>query len=300
MEIERREIPDRESWLKWRRLTVGSSEVASVFNLSPWKSALELHLDKEGLAPEPRETPLMRRGRWMEPSNLLAVGELYPSSMITKGNVWLCDHEIGLSGTPDAFLDDRVVIECKCVARPTFDKWGGEIPLYYALQCLTLGMLADADKVLLSCLILDTYDAQIEVFHVERNPAAEQRIRTGVLDFWQNLEAGIRPKADYNRDGALLAKLYAPKDELAAIDLSADNRLPEILAERQGLRDHIAAYEARCDAIRAEVVEKLNGAPAAICGDWKITHKVIHQPEQIRKATSFPRLTVTRKREAAA
>jgi hypothetical protein len=104
--------------------------------------------------------------------------------------------------------------------------------------------------------------------------------------------------ADYGEDGQIIAKLYRPKDELAPLDLSSDNRLPEILSEREGLRRNISAYEARCDAIRAEVVEKMNGAPAAICGDWKLTHKLIHQPEQIRKATSFPRLTVTRKREA--
>jgi predicted phage-related endonuclease len=228
---------------------------------------------------------------------LNALSEFYPGSLIEKANVYLRDPEIRLGATPDAWMGNHL-IEAKVISRPVFDGWNDDPPIYYTLQALTCAMLADATDALLCCLVIDTYSAELVTFHVERNPAAESRIRDGVAQFWENTALGIRPLADYGEDGQIIAKLYRPKDELAPLDLSSDNRLPEILSEREGLRRNISAYEARCDAIRAEVVEKMNGAPAAICGDWKLTHKLIHQPEQIRKATSFPRLTVTRKREA--
>lgn len=297
MPIERRTIPDRETWLGWRRGLITSTSVAALFGLNPWKTALQVWADIHGLAPEPRETPAMRRGRWLEPAVELAMSEAYPRSLIEKANVFLVDAELRLGATPDAFMG-KTLVEYKVISRPVFNAWQGEAPIYYQLQALTAAMMADSDKAILACLVIDTYDAALELFHLNRNPIAEARIRDGVAMFWEAVAAGERPPADYGSDGEIIARLYGPVAGTPHIDLSTDNRLPEILAEREGLRRNIAAYEARSDAIRAEVIEKMNGAQLAVCGDWRISHKLIHQPEQIRKATSFPRLTVTRKREA--
>lgn len=296
--IERREIFDRKTWLEWRRQDVTASDVAALFGLSPFKSALQLWAEKTGLAAETHENPLMRRGRWLEPAVLAALQETYPSNLVAKVNIYLRDPEIRLGGTPDATMGHRLV-EAKVISRPVFDAWNDEPPIYYQLQALTCAMLAQADQAILACLVIDTYSAELVTFHVERNEVAEAKIRASVARFWEETALGIRPAADYGEDGALLAKLYRPRDTLPPIDLTGDNRLPEILAEREGLKDRIKADEARVDAIKAEIVHKLDGAPQAICGNWTIRHKIVHQPESIRKATSYPMLTVTRKKEEA-
>jgi putative phage-type endonuclease len=299
MIIETYPITSRSEWLSLRRRDVTASDIAALFGLSPWKSALQVWAEKTGYANDKIETALMRRGRWLEPAVLEALRESYPHDRVEKLSVYLRDPDLRLGATPDAMMNRRLV-EAKVVSRPVFDAWNGDPPMAYQLQALTGAMLTSADNAIIACLVIDTYSAALETFHVERNKEAENRIRDGVKRFWENTAAGIRPEPDYGEDGALITRLFKPREELPPLDLSSDNRLPEILGEREGLRRNIAAYEARCDAIRAEVVTKLNGAPAAICGDWKITHKLVHLPEQIRKAHDYPRLTVTRKKEEPA
>lgn len=306
--IESRIVTDRNEWLKWRLGDITASDVAALFGLSPFKTALGVWAEKTGNAPAIHETMLMRRGRWLEPAVLEALRETYPSNLVEKLNVYLRDSELRLGATPDAWMTGQGgrLIECKVISRPVFDAWpldedGGTLPpIYYALQTLTGAMLAGASAAMLACLVIDTYSADLVIFHVERDERAEQNIREGVAAFWELTALGERPAADYGEDGALIARLYRPKEEQAAIDLSGDNLLPAILAEREGLKGRIKADEARCEAIKAEVVTKLNGAPMAICGNWQIRHKMVHQPEAIRKATSYPMLTVNRKKEQAA
>jgi putative phage-type endonuclease len=300
--IETRPITDRNEWLSWRRQDVTASDVAALFGLSPFKTALQVWAEKTGYADHKPESPLLRRGRWLEPAVLEALRETYPSSLVERLTIYLRDPEIRLGATPDARMTGQggSLVECKVISRPVFEAWNDEPPIYYQLQALTGAMLAEADQAILACLVIDTYSAELVTFHVERNAEAEAKIRAGVARFWENTALGARPVADYGEDGALLARLYKPKDTLPPIDLSGDNRLPEILAEREGLKDRIKADEARVDAIKAEIVHKLAGAPAAICGAWTIRHKMVHQPESIRKATSYPMLTVTRKKDEAA
>jgi putative phage-type endonuclease len=297
--IETREITSRAEWLKWRRQDVTASDVAALCGLSPWKSALEVWAEKTGYANHRAETGLMRRGRWLEPAVLEALRETYPDVAIQKASVYLRDPELRLGATPDAFMLGAfsTLIECKVISRPVYDAWGDDAPIYYQLQTLTGAMLANTDRAILACLVIDTYSAELVTFHVERNEEAEAKIREGVAAFWENTALGIRPQIDYGEDGALIARLFRLRDDLPPIDLTGDNRLPDILAEREALNAQIKAQEARCEAIKAEVVHKLNGAPAAICGAWKVTHKLVHQAEQIRKAYDYARLTITKRKE---
>lgn len=300
MPIDKRRITSRQEWLEWRRQDVTASDVAALFGLSTWKSPLQVWAEKTGRAAEQWDSPLMRRGRWLEPAVLAALAETYPRSRIVRGDSYYRDPDIRLGATPDAFMDEGTLIETKVTARPVFEGWGETAPMAYQLQAATGAMLTSAYKAIIACLVIDTYSATLELFHVERNDAAEERIREGVEQFWQNVELGIVPEADYGIDSALLAQLYKPRAEIEALDLSTDNRLPGLLIERESLKAEIKASEERVEAIKAELVDKLRGAPVAICGDWTIRHKMVSQPEQIRKATTYPMLTVHRRREAAA
>lgn len=294
--IERRQIVTREEWLEWRRSDVTASDVASLFGLSPFKSALRLWAEKTGRTEPDGETNLMRRGRWLEPAVIAALSETMP---VERLSFYYRDTDDRVAATPDA-VSGRTLIECKVVSRPVFDAWQDELPVYYQLQALTAAMLMDADNAIVACLVIDTFSAELRLFHVERHADAEARIRNGIRSFWQGVADGLPPPADYGEDGELLAELYRPKAEILAIDLGSDNMLPGLLIERETIKAEIKARKKRANAIDAEVVEKLKGAPAALCGAWKITNKITHRPAAVVKATSFPVLRITKQREAAA
>lgn len=291
--IERRPIIDPHEWLGWRRENVNGSEMGALFNVSPFMSKYRLRAEKTGQAPAMVETPAMRRGRWCEPAVLKALAEYMSGASIEALSVYLHDPELRIGATPDAVADWRVV-ECKVTSRPVFDAWQGTPPLAYQLQALTNAMLIEAEGALIAVLVLDTYDAALEIFHVERNANAEARIIEAVAQFWRDIAEGREFEPDYGTDGDLLAKMFPPKEAAEPIDLSSDNLLPEILAEREGLKARIKADDGRVDAINAEIIDKLKGSPIGICTDWKITNKLVHKREYVQKAVSYPMLKVTR------
>lgn len=300
MHVETYEITDRRQWLARRGRDVTASDLGALFNLNPKKSRFRLWQEKTGRIAEPLETPVMRRGRWLEPAVLTALADEMPTTRFTPLRLYLTAPEHRLGGTPDAVADDDRTVELKVVSRPIFEAWGDQPPMSYQLQCLANCMLMNAPAGIIACLVLDTYSAEIAVFDVERTPEAEAKIIDGVSAFWQSVADNNPPPPDYGGDDDLIARLFRPKAEAEPIDLSADNRLPELLDERQGLKDAVTTAEERLDAINAEIVHKLGGAPIGLCGDWRITNKVQHRQERIQPATSFPVLLVKRKRKAAA
>lgn len=46
---------------------IGGSDAAAILGVSPWKSAVDLYLEKTEPQPERAETPALRRGKRLEP-----------------------------------------------------------------------------------------------------------------------------------------------------------------------------------------------------------------------------------------
>lgn len=300
MTTERIPIVDRASWLEMRKQDVTASDIAAIAGLSPYKTALQVWAEKTGRSEGPQENEAMRRGRWLENAVIIALQETKPRWQIWRPNVYLRDKALRLGATPDAVAETsegEIIIQCKVVARPVFDAWDGP-PIAYQLQTLTEAMLWGAKFACIAALVVDTFTAELVIFQVERHPAAEEKIRKAVAQFWADIADGKQPYADYGRDGELLLKLYKPKEGIEPLDLSADNLLPEILEERRGLMDTVKRCEERLAAIKAEVIHKLNGATIAVLPGWSISHKIQHRKEVIIPAKSFPVLRIT-KRETA-
>lgn len=303
MTVERIPVTSREQWLELRRHDVTASDVAAVLGLSPYKTPLRVWAEKTGRAKEGQENAAMRRGRWLEGAVIHALEEERLRWAITnlRSSVYLRDSKARIGATPDAVAasaDGEIIIQCKVVARPVFDSWTDGPPLGYQLQTLTEAMLWGAKYAVIAALVIDTFTAELVVFNIERHAEAEQKIRAAAKKFWSDIESGEAPKADYSRDGELLAHLYKPRDEIEPLDLSANNRLPELLEQRRQLKELIKHGEKDCAAMDAEIVEALKGATVGILPGWQISHRIQHRQEVVIAAKSFPVLRVTKKEAA--
>lgn len=58
---------DRASWLEARRAGIGGSDIAALFGMHPFKTAMDVWLDKTGQAEDREPTAAMLRGRYLEP-----------------------------------------------------------------------------------------------------------------------------------------------------------------------------------------------------------------------------------------
>lgn len=78
------------------------------------------------------------------------------------------------------------------------------------------------------------------------------------------------------------------------LDLTHDNQLPALLAERASLKAGIDANQRRIKEIDAEIVAKLNGAEEAKAQGWAVTYKLQVRKEHVVKETIFAVLRATR------
>lgn len=304
MSIEILTPATRDEWLDLRRHTVGASEVAALLGVHPWLTAYGLFAAKSGLiAVDQDETPAMRRGRLLEDDALAILQEERPDWTVTPnpmpGGHFFRNMAERVSCTPDAFVvapdrPGRGTAQVKSVQKHVFSRqWRGEDgviepPLHVAVQAVQEARLTGAEWAVVVALVVD-YGIDAHVIDVPLHPGLIDRIKTETAAFWRGVEAGQPPDADYARDGATIAALYAPDDSLPPVDLSGDNMLAEIVAEREAISERAGADKKRKAAIDAEITAKLAGATVGLLADGRaVTRKFQTRREHLVAESTFP------------
>jgi predicted phage-related endonuclease len=236
----------------------------------------------------------MRRGRWLEAAALEALRETMPGWSFERANVYMRDPEVRLGATPDALATDPehpgqiVNVQLKTVSRPTYERdWSdNDAPIGYILQTIAEGYLLGANRNLLVALVIDTYSADIAVRAIPRHPAAEQKIRSIAASFWADVAAGHPPAPDFSKDRDTIAAMFPRPEPEKVVDLSSDNRLAEILADREAVKILIKHQSAQVDEIDAEVKFKMGDAEVAELPGWRLTWKEETKEYKAREAYS--------------
>jgi len=302
--VEKIPIADRASWLALRRADLTASDVAAVAGFDKRRSPLAVFAEKTGLASPDGDSDIMRRGRWLEPAVLTALREQRPTWDIRRAGVYLRAPEIRLGATPDAVAidpergDGIVNVQCKVVSRPVFEAdWADSVPIAYQIQTLTEGLLIGAEHSVIVALVIGTYSADLEIRDVPRHAEAEARIEETARMFWQGVADGVPPRADYERDGDVIADIFRQPVPGAEIDLSADNRIGEVLAEIEQLKAVTKPAKDRIEALENEVKDKLGVAEIGKVPGWTVTWKRQTRKAYVAKESSFRKLHIVDKRD---
>lgn len=275
--IERHAITSRDQWLALRRKDVTASVVGALFGLHPYQTPAGLWAEKTGTEMPRRDNPDMRRGRVLEGAVANAVHEDFPTWVIVKATEYLRDPVARIGATPDYWIVDgerRGVMQAKTANRWEFDRsWSDEAPpMWIVLQCLTEMMLSEMAWGVVACLVVD--DFRLSTYQMERHPAAEQRIRDAVANFWTNVDEGREPPIDYERDGALIAHMFREPRKGATIDLRGDNQISELLDRHLSLKAFLESAKAELDTVDAEIKHKIGAAEVALVPPgYKLTWK---------------------------
>ncbi len=302
----------REAWLRRRQSTIGASEVGALFGVDKRKTAFELFAIKRGeYAPKFPQTeidersirlPPTERGNVMEPVAMKLLRRLRPTwevrtNAIPGGQVFV-DTAARLSATPDCFatLEDgtRACFQIKSVAPHVFAAdWcdGDELapPLGTQVQVNVEAPLSGCARAFVGAIVLD-YDLTLHLFEVRLRPALFAKARKHVADFWRRVEANDRYAPDYGRDQDVIAALY-PDDGGPQIDLSGNERVKAILAEREALKAQKKAgddADKRRKALDAELIMSMGNADSAIGpGGVIVTAKTTRREAYAVEATQF-------------
>ena len=296
--VEYHAVTDRVSWLAHRQRDVTASVIGALLGVHEYVSPFGLWAVKSGtITEDPDETPAMRRGRLLEPVALRLLAEERPGWKITEPRTYYRDPAARIGATPDSFAIDPDrpgfgVVQIKTVEPSVFRrKWNDQDdevrpPLWIVLQAVTEAHLTGAQWAVVVAMTVG-FGLDLHVVEVPIHGGIMDRLKAEVATFWQMVENGTPPDPDFGKDGSLIARLYAHEDG-REIDLSADNRLPEILAERArltGIEAQARDAERERAKLDTEILARLGTASRGRLADGTI----ISAPEITRRGRyQFP------------
>jgi putative phage-type endonuclease len=291
---------DRAAWLDARKGYVGGSEVAALLGLSPWKTPVDLFLDKSG-----------RRADEQEPSEALRLGtelEDYAARryaeetgrtvrnygyMVTRGHALAdVDRLIVPDGAKVAAFHEEVrtdgILECKTSGVA----WDEEPPEYYQAQAQLYAELLDCAFVDFAVVFLAPR-RDFRIFRVARDRDVGAALLDRIEAFWrESMIPDTPPPAVNLADARALfpnARPECAKDATAEVARAVE-RLREIKAEAdaldeeaEGLRGAVAAFMGEADTLRvggAKAVTFRAPKPRRVT-DWKAVAADLHAPDAI-------------------
>lgn len=253
---------EREAWLAERRTGIGGSDAAAVLGLSPWRTPVQVWLDKTGKSsPEP-ETEAMRIGTELEDfvarrymaetgrtvrrfNKILRRGHLL-------GNV---DRLVIPEGEKIASHKGEIrtdtLLECKTSSR----EWEDGVPVYYLTQVQHyMGLDPQLMHADVACLFLGR--KHFEVFSVERDNEVIDSMAKRLEDWWNEyVVTGKMPPPVCEADCRLLWSRSNPGKTVDA----SDEIVRELEAYKAAKAEQDAA-KARADAAKDKVLAAMGDA----------------------------------------
>lgn len=248
-----------ERWLECRMhgpkgdipYTVGGSDVAAIFGVSPWTTPLELWMIKKGkIKPAEKENPLqLEMGHLLEPITAHFYAKKTGNRVIDDTNLYQhANFKYALANFDRRFErasdGEKGILECKsCTYHKAGDWANGAFPTYYELQLRFYLAVADVNIGAFSSMWGNNPDNDMAFPEITRDKAKEDMIFEK-LEYWiWSLEHDVPPTMD-NIPSKLaldsLARIYgASEPALPTIDLSRkyEGELRAILALQEQKED---------------------------------------------------------------
>jgi putative phage-type endonuclease len=236
-------------------ITIGGYEAAAAAGVDPWRSRVQLWLEKTGRIERPDESEAMEWGNRLEP----VIGEALPFPVKLWSGPDVYDSERGwCRGRPDGFCKpdapgglEEALLEIKTAGLHQLKAWqDGEVPAQYVIQGHHYAHLTGHKRIVFACLVGGQH---LIVQEVERDDELVAIMLEREEAFVRLVESDTPPEPDGSASAeAMLKKLYPVAGGVRILD-----------------RDELA------------LVEKLRGLKKA---EKAITHQVAEHEQKIKAA----------------
>ncbi len=278
--VSTKELP-REDWLAVRKQGIGSSDAAAAVGLNPYKSQLELWLEKTGRDgslpksdPHDEESPAY----W---GNLL---EPIVAAHYTKrtGNRVRRINSVLQHPDPDkawmlANIDREVtgasdvqILECKTAGINGARLWKDGVPEYVQLQ--VQHQLAVTGKGAADVAVL-LGGQHLEIHRIERDEALIARLVQLEQQFWDYVISNTPPPADGSESAELALRCLYPEDQGQTADFTQDRQLSATFTDLVSVRQSIADYEKLEAQFKQTIQQAMGEASKAIFETGAVTWK---------------------------
>ncbi|HCL3220566.1 TPA: YqaJ viral recombinase family protein, partial [Pseudomonas aeruginosa] len=262
----------RDDWLTVRKHGIGSSDAAAAVGLNPYKSQLELWLEKTGRDaglpksdPNDEDSPTYW-GNILEP----IVANHYArrtGNRVRRINAVL-QH-------PDPKLDwmlaniDREVIgasdvqilECKTAGINGARLWKEGVPVYVQLQ--VMHQLAVTGKQAADVAVL-LGGQHLEIHRIERDEELIARLIELERDFWGYVQRDTPPPADGSESAEQALRCLYPEDQGHTLDFTQDPLLSATFDELQMVRASLELQGKREAELKQQLQQAMGEASRAL------------------------------------
>jgi predicted phage-related endonuclease len=247
-------ITSREQWHAERAKDVTSTQVAALFDASPYLTHLELwHQKANGFYEEFVADDRVRWGDRLEAAIAAGVAEELKLACMRKVTDYRRAVAFRLGASYDFEALDAegqcVLVEVKNVDSFEFrEKWNGEgdslmAPPHIELQVQTQLMLHPAKYAIIAVLVGGN---TLHTLRRERDAELAEEIRNRVSAFWRSVEAHQPPPADYVRDADLLLSHVYSRTDGREIDATPEvEKLIEEWLYAKGWADNVRPLQAQ-------------------------------------------------------
>ena len=267
---------DRDQWLEVRKSGIGSSDAAAAVGLNPYKSQLELWMEKTGRATAHEDGSSMDSpmywGTLLEPYVAVAYMQKtdrkvrkinavlqHPTFPFMLANI---DREVVGSA-------EVQILECKTAGEYGSRLWRSGVPEYVQLQVqhqLAVTGKQAADVAVLLC------GQQLEIHRIERDEDVIARLIVLETRFWAHVETDTPPPADGSESAAKALRQLYPGNS-TTLDFSEDKSLSGTFAELVALRDELDAKEKRAEALKQTLQQAMGDASQAVFASGEVTYR---------------------------
>ena len=272
---------EREEWLNIRKKGIGSSDAAAAVGLNPYKSQLELWMEKTGrdaelpqLDPNDDTSPAFW-GTLLEP----IVASHYTkktSNRVRRINAVLqhADPELSwmLANIDREVIgvEDVQILECKTAGINGSRLWKEGVPEYVQLQ--VMHQLAVTGKQAADVAVL-LGGQHLEIYRIERDETMIAQLIELERQFWNYVETDTPPPADGSASADRALRCLFPKDHGETVDFSVDEELTVAYETLKQVREMIGEQEKQESALKQKIQQAMGDASRAVFASGAVTWK---------------------------
>jgi len=245
-------MENKQEWLRERKNYLGGSDLGAIAGLNPYRTALDVYLDKTSDDIRCETSPAMRWGNLLEEAVAKEYAEVTGQKIEIEPNTIYHPSMKFLAANIDMWVGDKeYVLECKTAGFTRGKEWGevgtDQIPESYLIQCAYYASICDVPKVDIAVLIAGQ---DFRIYTYNRNKDLEDKIIKIGVNFWHNhIEKRIPPKCVNTRDTFNLFP------EVHHHEIVAEENILEKWEELKAAREEESRIQTTIEKLKVEIQE---------------------------------------------
>ena len=270
LKLVRTQDLSRDEWLTVRRQGIGSSDAAAAVGLNPYKSQLQLWMEKTGrdgalpvVDPNDDQSP-MYWGTLLEP--IVAAHYTRRSGhRVRRVNAVLQhpEHSWMLANIDREVVgaSDVQILECKTAGIHGARLWRDGVPEYVQLQ--VMHQLAVTGKQAADVAVL-LGGQELQVFRIERDDTLIAQLVALEQQFWGYVERDQEPPADGSASAELALRCLYPRDSGTTLDFSSDLEMSGVFSDLLAVREVVTTQTALESQLKQRIQQRMGEATRAV------------------------------------